>query len=1091
MKRHLLFVLAALTLGAGVQAQTNTSATMSYVLGLGENYQCITTTKVVAGKTITSTQTTITDGFMSMLYSPNNNSLTQASWSSNPCTPTFPSFANKTSYNGSWGTGPVQIFQSSIAYNPQDQREYFYTYVDTIVGGANLTNTYVYSWPVGTCPANNTYPQKEYPLSYLLPCFDASGNAWAINYAWNGSYYNLSLQELIPNGTGGFNQGQNNPITYTAGAPKVYNAFGDVVFTPSGTLLVITDNKEYAIGYQNYNYNSTTNTVLATYVGTVTTPAGYSDLVGLAYAGGSLIGSTVPNSAPSSCGSAVYGDINILTGQSTPVTTSLGFYSMDNSDVVSGVGAAKSLVSVTPTGVSEEYTVVYNVFVENFGNFPVSYIQAHDNLANIVHGNAAYVKNISTAFVGTPPPSSYGINLNPAYNGNTNDSLLISGGTLYNFPVANDDFTIQITVTLDSIQKGIIYYNSAIATGVGLGGDRLIDTSTNGNNPDLNDNDKPDDPGEDIPTPFLINVTPTSAPCTTLPTMIFQDNFGTGSSSLSKTLPAGVTSQYTGSTSKPLGINSYTLTNNANNADNNNFISLTDHTTGTGNMLVVNADVGQNVIYQRKQSGLCANLKYSLNAYAANIDDTTEIAFCNALGGYQPPNLTFQLFDSTANLVIANLSTGPFMTHTWTSYGMREPLPTQSTGTVYLQIINNGGGGCGNDFALDDVQFGLCDPLPVISVDGAHAGCKDSSTILRVSLLDTSVFGTDVLSFQWQDSIPGGSWTNTMPPGVGPTNLDTLIINPVEAANANQYYRVNVAAVGGLFTNCSYYSPAFLISLKASSLPPTAINANPGTTEGCSEVPITLTETGGFLGDGGQYVWYTAGCGTGTPIGTGTSITVEPTTTTSYFVRAEGACNNSICAATAITVACALPTDLIYFHGSYANGTSTLSWDVTDNQNLRTFYVERSIDGVNFSLIDSVNTTGADGEVTYNYDDNVASLHTQTISYRIVLVFKTGDQKPSSVVVVAKPLSLEEGLVVYPNPASSQLTISVNSDKEEQLTYVLINMQGQTLASGAQTLTRGANSISVNGLQYISSGAYILRIQTQDYVVQKKVIIQK
>jgi len=153
--------------------------------------------------------------------------------------------------------------------------------------------------------------------------------------------------------------------------------------------------------------------------------------------------------------------------------------------------------------------------------------------------------------------------------------------------------------------------------------------------------------------------------------------------------------------------------------------------------------------------------------------------------------------------------------------------------------------------------------------------------------------------------------------------------------------------------------------------------------------------------------------------------------------------------------------------------------------------VERSIDGVNFSPIDSVNTAATDGEVSYSYDDNVASLHTQTISYRIVLVFKTGDQKSSSVVVVAKPLSLEEGLVVYPNPASSQLTISVNSDKEEQLSYVLINMQGQTLASGAQTLTRGANSISVNGLQYISSGAYILRIQTQDYVVQKKVIIQK
>ncbi|HTJ13491.1 MAG TPA: T9SS type A sorting domain-containing protein [Dinghuibacter sp.] len=1086
MKRHLLSVLVALTFCAGLRAQTSTSATVSYVLGLGDNVTCVTATNPVTHKTTTTE--TQNDGFISLQYQPNSNSLVQAGWSSNPCMPTFPSFANKTSYNGSFGSGPVQIMQSSMAYNPKDQRVYFYTYVDTTVGGNNLFNTYVYSWPVGTCPANNTYPQTEYKLSYLLPCFDNNGNAWAVNYSGSAPY-SLSLQEFVPSGST-FIPGDTNHIYYTAGAQPVNNAFGDIIFTPGGTMLIITDNKEYAINYNGYNGSTISNQVLATYVGKLTPPSG-TNLVGLAYAGGSLIGSMFPNSAPG-CGTANYGDVNILTGQSTPVTTNSGFYSTDNSDVVSGVGAAKSLVSVTPTGVSGEYTAVYNVFVQNFGNYPVSYIQAHDNLANIVHGNPANVKSVSIAFAGTPPPASYGINLNPAYNGTTNDSLLVSGGTLYNYPIANDDFTIQITVTLDNIQSGIIYYNTAVATGVGLGGDRLIDTSTNGSNPDLNLNDKPDDPGEDIPTPFLINVTPTSQPCTTLPTLIFQDNFGTGSSTLSKTLPTGVTSQYTGQTTKPLAINSYTLSNNANNADNSNYISLTDHTTGTGNMLIVNADLGQNVIYQRKQTGLCANLKYSLNAYAANIDDTTEIAFCNALGGYQPPNLTFQLFDSAANLVIANLSTGPIMSHTWTSYGMREPLPTQSTGTVYLQIINNGGGGCGNDFALDDVQFGLCDPLPTISVDGAHAGCKDSSTVLRVSLLDTSVFGTDILAFQWQDSIPGGSWTNTLPPGVqGSGNADTLAINPVEAANANQYYRVNVAAVGNLFTGCSYYSPAFLISLKASSKPPTSISANPGTVEGCSEVPITLTQQGGFLGDGGQYVWYTAGCGTGTPIGTGPSITVEPTTTTSYFVRAEGACNNTICAATAITVACALPTDLIYFHGSYANGIATLSWDVTDNQNLRTFYVERSIDGVNFSPIDSVNTAATDGEVSYSYDDNVASLHTQTISYRIVLVFKTGDQKSSSVVVVAKPLSLEEGLVVYPNPASSQLTISVNSDKEEQLSYVLINMQGQTLASGAQTLTRGANSISVNGLQYISSGAYILRIQTQDYVVQKKVIIQK
>jgi hypothetical protein len=1074
MKRQFLLVIGLL-IGFGAVAQTTTSATVSYVLGEGANVTCTTTYNAHTGKYTTTT--TENDGFVAMKYTPNSNSLGAASWPSTPCYPKFPSYANN--YSGT--PGPVQIFGSSLAYNPGDQKEYFFTYEDTTIGGVSTTNTYMFSWPVGTCPTGTVMPIAEFKNTYLLVTFDDNGVGWAINYVGNSAPYTMQLQKITIAGTT-VTTGPLINIT-TTGAPALTSTNGDVIFTPTGTMIDIVNNEEFAIGYQ--TYGSSPATITGTYVGTVAAPSGQY-VVGLAYAGGSLVGSFF--SSETNC-TPIYDDITILTGGTTGITYSSGgggLNATDLSDVVSGVGAAKSLVSLTPTGVPNEYTAVYNVFVQNFGNFPVSYIQAYDNLGSI-HG-AANVKSVSTAFVGYVPP---GLTLSPTYNGTTNDSLLVSGGTLPNAPVANDDFTIQITVTLDNIQSGTIYYNSAVAYGVGLGGDRLTDTSTNGSNPDLNLNGKPDDPGEDVPTPFLVAITPTSAPCTTLPTVLFQETFGAGSSSLTTALPAGGTTQYTGTTTKPIGVNTYTVTNNAFNGDNSNFISLTDHTTGTGDMMLVNADVAQSMVYQAKVNNLCTNLKYSLNAYVANIDDTAEETFCNALGGYQPPNLTFQLFDSNANIVVANLATGPIWNHTWSSYGMREPLPAASTGTVYLQIINNGGGGCGNDFAIDDISFGLCDPLPVISVDGAHAGCKDSSTVLRVSLLDTSVFGTDQLVFQWQDSIPGGTWTNTMPVGVGATTNDTLVINPVSAANANQYYRVNVAAVGNSQKPCSYYSPGFLIALKASSKPPTSVSANPGVTEGCTEVPITLTEQGGTLGDGGNYVWYTAGCGTGTAIGTGPSITVEPTVTTAYFVRAEGACNNTICAATAITVTCTLPTDLVYFHGSYASGIANLTWEVTDNENLDGFYVERSLDGVTFTRIDSVAASGANGVVNYSFDDNVASLHTQTITYRIILHFKTGDLKPSSVVAINKPLDASDGLVVYPNPASTQLTIAVNSDKEQQLSYILINMQGQTLATGTQTLTRGSNSVSVNGLQFVSSGAYILRIQTQDYVVQKKIIIQK
>jgi len=56
-------------------------------------------------------------------------------------------------------------------------------------------------------------------------------------------------------------------------------------------------------------------------------------------------------------------------------------------------------------------------------------------------------------------------------------------------------------------------------------------------------------------------------------------------------------------------------------------------------------------------------------------------------------------------------------------------------------------------------------------------------------------------------------------------------------------------------------------------------------------------------------MWYSGSCG-GTFVGTGPSITVSPTTSTDYYVRAEGACNTTGCVSQTVTVR-PLPTATI------------------------------------------------------------------------------------------------------------------------------------------------------------------------------------
>ncbi|MDP1747191.1 MAG: hypothetical protein Q8L90_16570, partial [Bacteroidota bacterium] len=84
----------------------------------------------------------------------------------------------------------------------------------------------------------------------------------------------------------------------------------------------------------------------------------------------------------------------------------------------------------------------------------------------------------------------------------------------------------------------------------------------------------------------------------------------------------------------------------------------------------------------------------------------------------------------------------------------------------------------------------------------------------------------------------------------------------------------------------------------AVSTAPVSATASPNPTCGGS---TTLTQNGGSLGLGASYKWFSGACG-GTLIGTGPSINVSPSSTTTYYVHASGTCNTTACASVTVTV---------------------------------------------------------------------------------------------------------------------------------------------------------------------------------------------
>lgn len=795
-------------------------------------------------------------------------------------------------------TNKFIISAATISFNPKDQKLYYFwtNYSSTPV------RTYVWRWKVDTTFSTIASPTTglfldtlhSYPYDIGGSAFDFSGVGWTLEFPaapLTGAYI-----RPIDFAAGTYSQKDSLQFQPTSGiGSKLYSvASGDITMLPNGQMYYNFDNKLYTPDYASWVGNPA-NLVKSTYIDTTKLPTGSSYLVGLGYVDGDLVSSYANSSGTVTC---TYRRIDPVTADTNNVVYTYaagkGVGSADMTQVNSGIGAAKKLVSVTATGTANQYDVVYDVFVKNYGTVPVTNIQLKDSLSYI--NGVGNVSNVTAVFTSNPG----GLTLNAGFNGTTNANLLNAGQTLVNYPVANNNFTIRISCRLSNIQSGVVYNNSAIVTGSGWNAYSLRDSSTNGTNPDLNQNAKPDDVGEGQPTPFVIILTPTTPPCSVLSQVLYTNDFGTGVG-LFSTPPASpsISTQYVGTATAPVGVNKYTITNNPATADPSNWLSMADHTgNANGRMMVVNADAPAYVFYRDTLPVACPGQQYSMSFWATFIGNATYQTVCNGLGGFKYPKFLIRMRDLATGLTITQFTTADITSTSWQQLGMKWVMPTGYV-NIIVEMLNQGPGGCGNDFAIDDVQYGICDPAPTVSVG---AGCVGLAQTFTSALSDPSVIpGTK--DYQWQVATAlAGPYSN-----IGGATSSSYTINPVTAADTGKYYRVIVAATGNIGNaTCQYISPGIKLSGKVISFAATGTTRSKNNI--CPGFSVNLGITGGSLGTNASWKWYTGSCG-GTLVNTGPTLTVTPAVTTTYYVRAEGDCNNTACQTVTVTVNCNIDKD--------------------------------------------------------------------------------------------------------------------------------------------------------------------------------------
>ena len=794
---------------------------------------------------------------------------------------------------------PFNIFAASISFNPADQMVY---YVWTDYNIPAPYKSYIWRWDPVTCPISTT-PGLDTLRTFNTDIggitFDASGIGWQLEFSGEpvGVPHTATIRPINFN-TGYI--GNRDTLDLTAGK-KIYDVgTGDITLTPSGQMYFVFNNKLFTPDYGSWVGNGH---IKCTYIDTIKKPTGSTGLPGLAFGNGDLIAAYSPG--------CLYRKINGVTGDTSFINYSgyalnKGVASYDLTAINSGIGPSKKLISVTATGTSGQYDVVYDVYTRNYGNVPLKNVQVTDDLKSI--NGLANVSNVTAVFTGNPA----GVTLNPGYNGTSDINLLTGTDSLKCYPVAINNFTIRISCRLSNILSGVVYNNSAIATALGFKNVALRDSSTNGSNPDLNQNDKTDDFGEGQPTPFVIVITPVSAPCAVIGNIMYNQTFGTGSTLVGAIppLPAAppypaipsASSTYIGAALSPLAVNRFTVTDTARKGDIDNWIRLRDHTGNlNGRMLLVNADASASIMYRDTLPVACPGQQYSVVAWASFIGNDAYKTVCDGLGGFKFPKLLIQLRDLATGLTITQSTTVNIIDSSWHQFGMKFVLPPGYSNMI-LEIINAGTGGCGNDVAIDDIQFGNCSADPTVNINGLVGGCLGSSTTFTSTLSDTTAIPGGIV-YQWQiANLLAGPYINI----AGATSAN-YTIPAIAGSDTGKYYRVIVAATGNMgIPSCQYISPGILLTGKAPSS--AATTATKSKNNICPGISVNLGITGGNLGANASWKWYTGTCGT-TLLGTGTSITVSPTVTTTYYVRAEGDCNTTACQQVTVFISCDIDKD--------------------------------------------------------------------------------------------------------------------------------------------------------------------------------------
>ena len=172
-----------------------------------------------------------------------------------------------------------------------------------------------------------------------------------------------------------------------------------------------------------------------------------------------------------------------------------------------------------------------------------------------------------------------------------------------------------------------------------------------------------------------------------------------------------------------------------------------------------------------------------------------------------------------------------------------------------------------------------------------------------------------------------------------------------------------------------------------------------------------------------------------------------------------------------------------------SNNKVLLNWATNSELKASHFVIQRSIDGNDYD--DMAIVFAQEGSSIslrqYNYSDNISMVNSSLVYYRLKVVDIDGNFQYTAIQLIRLSKQNEQsGIVVYPNPAQSQLRITIpDSWQGKSISYNIYNVHGSLIK---QKISNNAGQTELINIADFPVGIYVIKAANGNETATQRIV---